>query len=86
MEFYTHEKVSPVGSVNKADLKKWGGNLVLFLAPLGVIYLLQLYSLLQNGPLAVADLYPSALTMGAIELYVINGLLDLLKKFTDPKK
>ena len=85
-DLYTEKKVSPKGQVNKDDLKKWGRNLLVFLAPLAVIYLLQLYAVLQNGFLSLTDFIPSQITLGAIELYVVNALLDLFRKFTDSKK
>lgn len=83
---YTTASVSPAWSVNKADLLKWGHNLLVFLAPLGVMYLVQIYATLQKQALTIPDLFPSAATMGAIELYVVNGLLDLLRKFKDGTK
>lgn len=86
MDLYTEAKISPKGKINKEDLKRWGHNLVVFLAPLGVIYLLQLSSVLQNGALTLQSLVPTAVTQGALELYVVNGLLDLLRKFNDAKK
>lgn len=86
MMLYTTAKVSPRGKVNKEDLKKWFRNLVIFLSPLGIIYLLQLSSVLQSGALSLKDLVPSPITQGALELYVVNALLDLLRKFNDGKK
>lgn len=86
MELYTEKKVSPRWSVNKADLERWGKNLLVFLAPLAVIYLLQVYSVLQSRALLLNDLVPSQVTQGALELYIVNALLDLFRKFTDSKK
>ena len=86
MEIYTDKKVSPVGSVNKADLAKWFKNMLMFLAPLALVYILQLNAAVQNGVLGFDDLIPTQTTIGAVQLYIINALLDLIRKFTDPKK
>ena len=85
MILFSEAKVSPVGKVNKEDLSKWGHNLLLFLAPLGVIYLLQLNTAVQTGALSFVSLIPTQATQGALELYVVNGLLDLLRKFLNNK-
>lgn len=83
-KIYTNAKVSPVGQVNKEDLISWGKNVLIFLIPVGVVYLLQLQSVLQsNGFLDVKDFIPSAMTVGAMEGYVIGQLLALLKKFAN---
>lgn len=86
MDLYTQKKISPVGKVNSEDLKRWGNNLLMFLIPLGIMYLLQLNAMLQNGTLKAGDFIPNQTTIGGMQLYVINGLLDLLKKFMDGKK
>lgn len=84
---YTDAKVSPVGKINKADLVAWFRTVIIFTIPVGVIYLLQLQSTLQaNNFLALKDLLPSQLTLGAAEGYVIGQFLGLLRKFLDGKK
>lgn len=80
---YTEAKNSPVGKVNSTDLKEWGNNLLIFLAGLALVYLLQLNGVLQNRNLAWNDLIPTQMTWGAIELYVFNAIIGLLKKFTN---
>ena len=82
---YTNKKVSPKGTVNITDLKQVLRNMVVFLAPLGLVYLLQLNGSLQNGSLVLHDLLPTKATQGAIELYLVNTLLDLLRKFNNSK-
>ena len=86
MNLYSKAKVSPTGKVNKNDLQKWVRNLLVFLIPLVVVYLLQLSGVLQNKALEIKDLIPSQATQGAIELYAVNAVLDLLRKFRDGKK
>lgn len=85
MDLYTDAKVSPTGQVNKADLKQVVHNMVVFLAPLGVVYLLQISGVLQHGLLTLKDLIPTQATQGAIELYVVNSVMDLLRKFQNNK-
>lgn len=86
MNIFTDAKISPAGKVNAEDLKRWGHNLLVFLAPLGVIYLLQLSGALQNGALTLKSLIPTPVTQGALELYVVNAVLDFLRKLMDGKK
>ena len=86
MEIYTDKKVSPVGSVNKADLQKWLSNALIFLAPLSLVYLGQLNAGLQDGIFELSDFIPTSVTIGAIQLYIVNALTDLVRKFTDSKK
>jgi hypothetical protein len=86
VDIYTEKKVSPVGQVNKADLNKWVRNMAIFLAPLGIVYLGQISMTLQTGALGLRDFIPTPVTLGAIELYVINSILDFLKKLTDGSK
>ena len=83
---YTDAKVSPAGKVNNADLGRWGKNLLVFLTPLLLVYFLQLQGQLADGSLGWGDLFPTQVTMGALQLYVVNGVLDFLRKLTDSKK
>ncbi len=83
---YTTAKVSPAGTVNKEDLKKWVRNLLIFLIPLGILYLGQLNNGLQDGILLPNEFLPTPTTIGGMELYIINGLTDLLNKFRDGSK
>ena len=86
IDLFTTSKISPSGKLNEADLKRWGRNLLVFLAPLGVIYLLQLSASLQNGALSLESLIPNPTTQGGIELYLINGVLDIFRKLQDSKR
>lgn len=84
---YTTAKISPLWKVNKEDLKRWAQNMMVFTAPLFIVYLLQLNATLQNnGFLGKFDFIPNLATIGAIQLYLINTFLDLMRKFTDPTK
>lgn len=86
MIFFSNAKISPQGKINVQDLKNVGHNALVFLAPLGVVYLLQLSGALQNGTLSWSSLIPTAATTGAIQLYCVNTLLDFFRKLQDGKK
>lgn len=62
--------------------KKWLKNLLIFLTPLGVVYLGSVAMLLQQAGHAISlnDFVPNNATLGALALYVINGLLDYARK------
>ncbi len=82
---FSEAKISPVGTVNSQDLRQVLKNMVVFLAPLIVLYGLQLNGVLQNRPLGFEDLMPTTTTWGGIQLYVLNALMDLIKKFSKGK-
>ena len=73
--------------LNQADIDRWTGNVVSFLAPLGVIYFGAIVVTLQaqNHVISIHDLIPSTFTLGAMALYVVNALYDISRKFVAPK-
>ena len=61
--------------------------MVVFLAPLFLVYLLQINTVIQtDGVFGLKDLIPTAGTYGAIQLYLVNSLMDLLRKFQNSKE
>ena len=86
MDIYTEAKVSPVGKVNKEDLARWSTNLLVYLIPLILLYSGQLNVGIQDGILSGEDFKPTLVTLGGMQLYVLNSLTDLLRKFSDGKK
>jgi hypothetical protein len=65
-------------------MKKWGKNLLIFLAPVALIYILATTALITgaNGVVTLSDFVPNSVTIGAMTLYVLNAVTDLLRKFT----
>ena len=61
---------------------KWFKNLVVFLAPVLTVYIVAVIGVIQvnNGAVKLEDLIPTSFTWGAVTLYVLNSLLDYLKK------
>ena len=86
MNLFTNAKVSPAGKINKEDLNKVVGNAVVFLAPLVLLYISQLNAGIQDGILSLGDFKPTLITIGGMQLYLLNALTDLLRKFTDGSK
>jgi hypothetical protein len=70
---------SPRFSLEQSDIERWLQNSKVFLAPLGLIYLAFVSANLSDG-FSLSDLVPNAVVMGAIALYVVNSLTDLLRK------
>lgn len=70
--------------LNKSDVGKWKKNLIVFLAPVGVVYIVAVVGAINaaNGAVALKDFIPTPFTMGAMTLYVLNSALDYLKKLT----
>lgn len=65
------------------DLQKWGKNLALFLIPVLSIYIASVVAAINgsNGAISLVDFLPDPITVGAMVLYILNGITDLLKKF-----
>lgn len=68
----------------KTDAKKWYQNLLVFFAPVAIVYLTQVVGFIQqaNGAVNLKDFVPTAFTNGAVALYIINSALDYFKKLT----
>ncbi len=82
----SNAKVAPQWKLNAADINAWLLGVRDFLIPLALIYVLQVYASVQNGPLGVNDLIPTQITIGALELYILNQILGILRKFSDNGK
>jgi hypothetical protein len=67
------------GEFNQADLEKWGHNLLVFLAPVFVIYLAAVAGKLVGG-FSFSAFVPTNLVDGAMALYVVNAGLDFFRK------
>lgn len=67
-------KQSKSGDLNRQDYIKWGWNTLIFLAPALVV----LFT-------SVADVIPSDAKYGALLLYVLNILVDFLRKMIKGK-
>lgn len=68
--------------LGKTLLDRWFHNLQVFLAPVGVVYLLAVVGIItaNNGTIQAKDFIPTSFTWGAITLYVANTALDYLRK------
>jgi len=68
--------------LNENLAKKWLNNLLVFLAPLLVVYLGNIAIVLQQTGhiITFRDFMPNNTATGAIALYVVNGLLDYIRK------
>ena len=69
-------------TLNKTNQNKWYKNTVVFLAPLGVIYLVSVIGVFtaNEGAFTFEAFVPNAFVVGAMTLYVLNSLLDYLRK------
>lgn len=68
--------------LTKSDKGKWLTNLKRFTAPMLIMYVLQLSSMVSGGTVPqLTDLVPNALTQGSIWGYVLSSALDLFNKW-----
>lgn len=65
----------------KLDYKKWTNNMLVFFAPLIVLYLLFVQANVQSDGFQVSDFTPTSEVIGGMILYTINVLMDFLRKF-----
>ena len=71
-------------SLNAQDVQNWLRNLLIFIAPVLLIYVLAVTAIItgHNGVVALSDFVPNAVTVGAMVLYVLNAVVDILRKFS----
>lgn len=70
-------------TLNRVDIQKWRKNLLLFLAPVLIVYLVSVVGLIQQAnTVKVTDFIPTQFTWGGIALYFLNSIIDYLKKLS----
>lgn len=81
------EKPSERFEINKTDTKNWFHNLKLFTAPIIAIYLVSVLAVVttDSNILGVEDFKPNQFTQNAMVVYVLNGILDAIRKFIGGK-
>lgn len=81
---FTNKAVSPVGEVNPTDLRKIARDTAIFLIPVFLIYLSQLQGgMNSNGIITLKDMAPTAVTIGAIETWVLGILTNIVLKLSN---
>lgn len=70
--------------LTKADQNKWQQNTLRFLAPLFLVYVVQLIATFSDNSniVELLDFTPTNVTIGAMVLYVLNSAYDLIIKYT----
>ena len=68
--------------LTKKDQNKWFHNIVVFLAPLGVLYLTTITGVIsqENHSFSFNDLIPNSYAQGGMILWTLNSALDYLRK------
>lgn len=71
--------------LNQTESEKWLKNLIIFLSPVGIIYLIAVVDLIQanNGAVRAEDFIPNEFVVGGMTLYLLNSVLDYLRKITN---
>lgn len=70
------------GNFGPQERKEWTKNLLIFLAPLGLLYFGSVAALLQTPGhvISLNDFVPSSFALGGMALYVVNAITDFLRK------
>jgi len=71
-------------TLNKPQQIKWIKNLLVFLAPVGILYLTTITGVIsQSGhEFTVRDFIPNTFAQGGIILWFLNAALDYLRKLS----
>ena len=69
-------------TLTKTNQNKWYRNTLVFLAPLGIIYLVAVIGVFtaNEGAFTFEAFIPNSFVIGAMSLYVLNSALDYLRK------
>lgn len=69
-------------TLTKPNQNKFVSNLITFLAPVGIVYIVAVIGIINanNGAFKPSDLIPTSFTYGAGLLYLLNSALDYLRK------
>lgn len=68
-------------SISNPELRRFLKNTLVFIAPVGLIYLVFVGNNLQVDGVSLSDFVPNQLVLGSIVLYVVNVTTDFLRKF-----
>lgn len=66
--------------LKKPEQKKWFHNILVFLSPVGILYLTTVVGAVSTAPLGFQDFIPGEIALGGMILFVLNGILDYLRK------
>lgn len=78
--------ISKKWTLNREEIQKVSKNAVVFFSPVALIYLGFVLSAVQKDGFQVKDLVPSSEAVTVIVLWIINTLIDILKKFSQGVK
>lgn len=69
--------------LTKTDTQNWIVNMKRFIAPLAILYLVQVIATIgvDAHVVTVGDFLPNQMTQGGMILYVLNSLLDVFTKW-----
>lgn len=69
--------------LSKTDKENWIVNMKRFIAPVAILYLMQVIGVIgiENHLVELQDFMPNKYTQGGIILYVMNSLLDVVTKW-----
>lgn len=71
-------------TLSKPQQGKWFHNFLVFLAPLGILYLTTIIGTISqdNHAFSIQDFIPNTFAQGGLVLWVLNSILDYLRKLT----
>ncbi len=69
-------------TLSQPQQNKWLHNIVVFLAPLGILYLTTIVGVISANPngFEAKDLIPNTFAQGGLILWILNSALDYLRK------
>ncbi len=74
-------EVSNKYSLSAVDFQRWGQNLLIFGIPVALMYLVFVSNNISTDGFQLKDFELTVQMQGALILYIINGFIDILKKY-----
>lgn len=68
-------------SISKPEIVKVSKNALVFLAPLASLYLAYVTQNIQTAGFSWSDFTPNQMIIGALVLYLLNAVMDFMRKF-----
>lgn len=69
-------------TLNKTNQSRWVHNLLVFLAPVGILYISTIIGVISQAGhvISINDFVPTQVALGGIILWFLNAALDYLRK------
>lgn len=73
------------GTLNSTDIKNWSTNLLIFIAPIVMLYITGVLGIIQlhGHVITLTDFIPNNVSLIGMLVYLLNAVLDLFRKLIE---